>query len=150
MDYRNARPIHALIQRFAGEGLSANAMDQDGRLPELIEADGPEATAKALRSVLHRLRVDEGVKPWDIAVLTGARLEDSAIWHVPGRQFGNEVLGNRAVDDKGRSLGAAARDVPELPSDMMPCEAPRTRRCSTGCSRRRLEDATAPGGNWFG
>ena len=119
---RNAQPIHALIQRFAGEGLSANAMRQDGRRPELIEADGPEATAKALRSVLHRLRVDEGVKPWDIAGLTGARLEDSAIWHVPGRQFGNEVLGNPAVDDKGRSLGLAAQDVPELADDVILCD----------------------------
>ena len=69
--------------------------------------------------MLHRLRVDEGVKPWDIAVLTGARLEDSAIWHVPGRRFGNEVLGNTAVDDAGRSLGLAAQDVPELPTDMI-------------------------------
>ena len=122
MNCRNAQPIHALIQRFAGEGLSAEALRQDGRRPELIEAAGPEATARALRSVLHRLRVDEGVKPWDIAVLTGARLEDSPVWHVPGRRFGNEVLGNPAVDDKGRSLGAAAQDVPELPSDVILCD----------------------------
>jgi hypothetical protein len=119
---RNAQPIHALIERFAGEGLSANALRQDGRRPELIEAHGPQAMIKALRTVLHRLRVDEGVKPWDIAVLTGARLEDSAVWHFPGRQFGNEVLGNPAVDDAGRSLGAASQDVPELPSDMILCD----------------------------
>jgi hypothetical protein len=119
---RNAQPIHALIQRFAGEGLSAEALRQDGRLPELVEADGPQATIKALRTALHQLRVNEGVKPWDIAVLTGARLEDSPVWHVPGRQFGNEVLGNPAVDDAGRSLGAPAQDVPELPSDMILCD----------------------------
>lgn len=41
---------------------------------------------------------------------------------MPGRQFGNEVLGNPAVDDKGRSLGAAASDVPELPSDVILCD----------------------------
>jgi hypothetical protein len=122
MNCRNAQPIHALIQRFAGEGLSAEALRQDGRRPELIEADGPQATIKALRTVLHRLRVDEGVKPWDIAVLTGARLEDSPVWHVPGRQLGNEVLGNPAVDDAGRSLGAPAQDVPELPSDVILCD----------------------------
>jgi len=122
MNCRNAQPIHALIQRFAGEGLSAEALRQDGRRPELIEADGPQATIKTLRTVLHRLRVDEGVKPWDIAVLTGTRLEDSPVWHVPGRQFGNEVLGNPAVDDAGRSLGAASQDVPELPSDMILCD----------------------------
>jgi UvrD-like helicase C-terminal domain/AAA domain/Nuclease-related domain len=118
---RNAQPIHALIQRFAGEGLSAEALRQDGRRPELIEADGPQAMIKALRTVLHQIRVNEGVKPWDIAVLTGARLEDSPVWHVPGRQFGNEVLGNPAVDDAGRSLGAA-QEVPELPSDMILCD----------------------------
>ncbi len=122
MNCRNAQPIHALIQRFAGEGLSAEALRQDGRRPEMIEADGPEATARALRSVLHRLRVDEGVKPWDIAVLTGARLEDSPVWHVAGRRFGNEVLGNPAVDDGGRSLGLTAQDVPELPSDVILCD----------------------------
>jgi hypothetical protein len=119
---RNAQPIHTLIERFAGEGLSANALRHDGRKPELIEADGPQATIKALRAVLHQLRVDEGVKPWDIAVLTGARLEDSPVWHVPGRRFGNEVLGNPAVDDVGRSLGAASQDVPELPDDVILCD----------------------------
>ena len=119
---RNAQPIHALIERFAGDGLSAEALRQDGRKPELIEADGPQATIKALQKVLHRLRVDEGVKPWDMAVLTGARLEDSPVWHVPGRRFGNEVLGNPAVDDSGRSLGAAAQDVPELPDDVILCD----------------------------
>ena len=75
MNCRNAQPIHALIQRFAGEGLSANALRHDGRRPELIEVDGPRSTIRALQAVLHRLRVDEGVKPWDIAVLTGGRLE---------------------------------------------------------------------------
>jgi hypothetical protein len=119
---RNAQPIHALIERFAGEGLSAEALRHDGRKPELIEADGPQATIKALQKVLHRLRVDEGVKPWDIAVLTGARLEDSPVWHVAGRQFGNEVLGNPAVDGAGRSLGAAAQDVPDLPDDVILCD----------------------------
>jgi hypothetical protein len=122
MNCRNAQPIHTLIQRFAGEGLAAEALRQDGRKPELIQADGPQATIKALQKVLHRLRVDEGVKPWDVAVLTGARLEDSPVWNVPGRRFGNEVLGNPAVDDAGRSLGAAAQDVPELPSDMILCD----------------------------
>ena len=122
MNCRNAQPIHALIQRFAGEGLSANALRLDGRRPELIEADGPHATIRALQAALHRLRVDEGVKPWDIAVLTGGRLEDSAVWHVPGRRLGNEILGNPAVDDAGRSLGLAAGDVPELPSDMILCD----------------------------
>ena len=119
MNCRNAQPIHALIRRFAGKELEAEALRQDGRAPELIQAVDPEATIKALRSVLHRLRTDEGVKPWDIAVLTGARLEASAVWHVPGHRFGNEVLGNPAVDVAGRNLGLPAHLVPELPTDVI-------------------------------
>ncbi len=79
----------------------------------------PRRRSRRLQKVLHRLRVNEGVKPWDIAVLTGAGSRIRPFRHVPGRQFGNEVLGNPAVDDAGRSLGVASRDVPELPSDMI-------------------------------
>ena len=119
---RNAQPIHDVVRRFAGEGLTAEALRTDGRPPELIEADGAEATIATLRTVLHRLRVDEGVKPWDIAVLTGSRLDASAVWAVPGRRFGNEVLGNPAVDDAGRNRGLAAHLVPQLPSDVILCD----------------------------
>jgi hypothetical protein len=38
---------------------------------------------------------------------------------VPGHRFGNEVLGNPAVDDTGRNLGLPAHLVPELPSDVI-------------------------------
>ncbi len=68
---RNAQPIHDVVRRFAGEGHAELAMRSDGRAPELIEADTPEDTVRALRAVLHRLRVEEEVRPWDIAVLTG-------------------------------------------------------------------------------
>jgi hypothetical protein len=122
LNCRNAQPIHDVVRRFAGEGLASGALRADGRAPESIEADGAEATIRALRGVLHRLRVDEEVKPWDIAVLTGARLDESAVWAVPGHRFGNEVLGNAAVDDAGRNLGRAAHLVPELPSDVILCE----------------------------
>jgi hypothetical protein len=122
LNCRNAQPIHDLVRRFAGEGLAAEALRSDGRPPELIEAAGAEATVRSLRAVLHRLRVEEDVRPWDIAVLTGGRLEHSAVWAVPGRRFGNEVLGNPAVDDAGRNLGLAAHRVPELPSDVILCD----------------------------
>ena len=55
-------------------------------------------------------------------MLTGARLDESAVWAVPGHRFGNEVLGNTAVDDAGRNLGLAAHLVPPLPSDVILCE----------------------------
>lgn len=120
MNCRNARPIHELVARFAGEGLDAVPLLEGGRPPELIDAEDEAATLEALRRVLHRLRVDEDVYPWQIAVLTGARLEESAVWRK--RRFGNEVLANPAVDDAGHHLGAAAHEVPELPSDAILCE----------------------------
>ena len=60
--------------------------------------------------------------PWDIAVLTGVKLEESAVWNAPGRRFGNEVLGNPAVDDAGHHLGQPAHLIPDLPSDVILCD----------------------------
>lgn len=117
---RNAQPIHDLVARFAGGGLESIALRSVGRPPEFIEADDGAATLEALRKVLHRMRVEEGVAPWDIAVLTGAKLEESAVWRQ--RRFGNEVLGNPAVDDAGHHLGMAADATPALPSDVILCE----------------------------
>lgn len=117
---RNAQPIHDLVARFAEGGLESVALRLEGRPPEFIEANDEAGTLEALRKVLHRLRTEEGVKPWDIAVLTGAKLEESAVWRK--RRFGNEVLGNPSVDDAGRHLGAAADATPDLPSDAILCE----------------------------
>ena len=117
---RNAQPIHELVSRLGGEGMAHLALRDDGRPPEVVEADGEAATLEALRKVLHRLRVEEEVPPWDIAVLTGARLDSSVVWRT--RRFGNEVLGNPAVDDAGQNLGLAAHDVPELPVDVILCD----------------------------
>ncbi|MBA2374086.1 MAG: ATP-binding domain-containing protein [Chloroflexi bacterium] len=124
MNCRNAQPIHAVVARFAEGGLAAEAMRSGGREPELVVAEDGPATIEALRGVLHRLRAVDGeaVNPWDIAVLTGAKLDESAVWGVPGRRYGNEVLGNPAVDDEGRHLGLAAHAAPELDSDVILCE----------------------------
>lgn len=120
LNCRNAQSIHAVVERFAQGGLETTALRDDGRAPEFIEADGAEATIEALRKVLHRLRVEEDVPPWHIAVLTGARLDESAVWRQ--RRFGNEALDNAAVDGEGRHLGAAAHETPELPSDAILCD----------------------------
>lgn len=115
LNCRNAQPIHDLVRRFAGEGLTVEALRSDGRQPELIEAEDDDATLEALRRVLHRLRADEGVRLGEIAVLTGRSLDDSAVWRQ--RRFGNEVLWNGGYDDAGHSLGLAADLVPEVPPD---------------------------------
>ncbi len=121
---RNAAPIHAVVSRFAEGGLATEPWRTGGRPPEFIEAADGRATIEALRAVLHRLRAIDGerVNPWDIAVLTGARLEDSAVWRAPGRRYGNEVLGNPTVDDAGHHLGQAAHLAPKLPDDVILCE----------------------------
>ena len=128
LNCRNAQPIHTLVERLAMGGLASVALREDGRLPELIEADdgadgGESATREALAAVLHRLRSKdrEDVLPWDIVVLSGRSLEDSAVWRQ--RRFGNEVLGNSALDDAGRPLGLAAHAVPRLPDDVILCDS---------------------------
>ena len=118
---RNAQPIHDVIRRFAGEGLSSLALHEGGRPPEMIEAKTDAETIEALRRLLHRLRVDEGVLPWDIAVLSGSSLEESAVWRQ--RTYGNEVLWNGQVDDAGRTLGLASNLVPASPDDAILCDS---------------------------
>jgi hypothetical protein len=112
---RNPGPIHAFAMAHAPDAPTAEAMRSDGRAVDVIEAEPGQPTLDALARVLHRLRVEEAVPPWQIAVLTGARMEESLVWRQ--RRFGNEVLWNGQVDDEGRPLGLAATDVREPPSD---------------------------------
>ena len=117
---RNPGPIHAFAMSHAPDAPTTYPMREDGRAVEVIEAAPGAETIDALRRVLHRLRVDEKVMPWEIAVLTGARMEESLVWRE--RRFGNEVLWNGQVDDAGKSLGLAASAVPEPPSDAIVCD----------------------------
>jgi hypothetical protein len=117
---RNPGPIHAFAMSHAPDATATTPMREDGRSVELIEAEPGAETIEALRRVLHRLRVDEKVAPWQIAVLTGARMEESLVWRQ--RTFGNEVLWNGQIDDAGKSLGLAASAVPEAPSDVVVCD----------------------------
>jgi hypothetical protein len=118
---RNAKPIHDLIVPLAQGGLASIARRTDGREVELITAEGDEKTVEAVRKVLHRLVEVEGVAPGSIAVLTGVGLEHSAVWR--HRRYGNQVLWNGAADDKGKTLGLAAEEVPEQPKDVVLCES---------------------------
>ncbi|MBA2719831.1 MAG: AAA family ATPase [Chloroflexi bacterium] len=120
---RNPGPIHDWAAAHAPDAPPTVALREEGRPVERIEAAAGAETVEALRKVLHRLTVDEDVRPWDIAVLVGGSLEDSAIWAVPGHRFGNAVLWNGQVDDAGRNLGLAARDVPDEPPDVIVCDS---------------------------
>jgi hypothetical protein len=118
---RNPGPIHDFAMGHAPDAPETVPLRDDGRAVELIEAEPGTPTLDALRKVLHRMRVDEGVRPWDIAVLVGGRLEESDVWRE--RRFGNEVLWNGQVDDAGRTIGLAAGDVPEPPPDVIVCDS---------------------------
>jgi hypothetical protein len=119
-DCRSAGPIHALAARFGGSDLETVALRPEGRAPELVEAGPGRPALEALRRLLHRLVVQEGLRPWDIAVLTGVALSHSDVWRE--RRFGNQVLWNGHVDDAGRVLGLAADAVPVQPSDVILCD----------------------------
>ena len=118
---RNPGPIHAFAMGHAPDAPATVPLREDGRAVEVVEAEPGPPTLEALRKVIHRLRVDEGVRPWEIAVLVAGSLEDSAVWRE--RRFGNEVLWNGQVDDAGRPLGLAAHDVPRQPSDAILCDS---------------------------
>jgi len=68
-----------------------------------------------VRRHLHRLIVEEGVRPWDVAVLSGAAAAKSDVWQQ--RRYGNVELWNGSIDAAGESLGLAAADVPDEPMD---------------------------------
>ena len=118
---RNPQSIHDAVARLAEGGLSADALREGGRPPEIIEVSTPAETLEALRTLLHRLRHDEKVLPWDIAVLTGVSLERSDVWRQ--RVFGNEVLWNGQVDDAGRPNGLPADKVEQQPDDAILCDS---------------------------
>ncbi|MBA2382774.1 MAG: NERD domain-containing protein [Chloroflexi bacterium] len=118
---RNPEPVHEFAMGHAPDAPPTTVVRADGRPVERIEAAPGAETIEALRVVLHRLRADEHVPPWQIAVLTGARLEESEVWRQ--RKYGNEVLWNGQVDDAGRNTGVGARAVVETPSDAILCDS---------------------------
>jgi hypothetical protein len=115
LNCRNPGPIHRYATRFYSGDHPGTAMREDGREPEFVAAAPGRETLEALRVVLHRLRHDEGLAPWQIAVLTGRSLVRSDVWRQ--RRFGNEVLWNGSYDDAGRSLGLSADQAPVQPTD---------------------------------
>ncbi len=83
---RNAAPIHAVVSRFAEGGLASEAM-RIGRSGARVRGGrGRRRDRRGAADVLHRLRAtdSEAVNPWDIAVLTASKLEESAGLVGPG------------------------------------------------------------------
>jgi hypothetical protein len=114
-DYRSPAPVAELAARFYHGPTEPFAVSDAGR-PPLIEVASPGApTVEAVRHRLHDLVENEGVRPWDIVVLSGQSAARSAVWR--RRRFGNRELWNGAIDDAGESLGLAADAVPDEPPD---------------------------------
>jgi hypothetical protein len=118
---RNARPIHELAYRFYDGSLDVEPLREDGREPEIIVAEPGQPTVSAVRELLHRLVVDEGVERERIALLTGVNLERSVVWRQ--RRFkGDLMLWNGSVDDAGHTLGLGASAVQRQPPRTILCE----------------------------
>ena len=83
--------------------------------PRIVEAEPGHPTVEAVRHELRRVLVDEGVRPWNVVVLSGASADKSVVWKE--RRFGTVVLWNGAIDDDGRSKGLPGEDVPAEPAD---------------------------------
>ena len=114
-DWRSPAPVAELAAGFYRGPDEPYPMIEGGREPVIIEAEPGTATVEAVRRQLHHLLEDEGVRPWQIVVLSGRSAQQSEVWR--RRQFGNVQLWNGAIDDDGRSLGLAADAVPDEPPD---------------------------------
>ncbi len=114
-DYRSPAPVAELAASFYRGPFEPIAMTEAGRQPVIEIAEPGRDTVEAVRRQLHRLLVDEEVRGWQVAVLSGASAAHSEVWRQ--RTFGNATLWNGAIDDEGQSLRLPADRVPEPPAD---------------------------------
>ncbi len=79
-NHRNPAPVAELASRFyTGEGTPVGYRDS-GIKPRIVEAAAGAETLDALRKELHRLVIEEGVRTWDICVLSGRTAPESEVW----------------------------------------------------------------------
>ena len=114
-DWRSPAPVAALSARFYRGPTEPQPVMDGGRAPALWEAAPGGSTIDAVRRLLHLLTREEGIRPWQIVVLSGRSARDSLVWHQ--RRFGNLELWNGAFDAAGHSLGLPPESVPDLPPD---------------------------------
>ncbi len=114
-DYRSPAPVSELAGRFYHGPTEPYAMTEEGRRPVVVVAEPGRDTVEAVRKQLHRLLEDEEIRPWHVAVLSGASAPRSEVWRK--RRFGNVELWNGAIDDAGASRGLPAEEIPDVPPD---------------------------------
>ncbi len=119
---RNPGPVAALAARFYRgpeaviglRELEEGPGGDEGRCV-VVEAERGRATVEAVRRELHRLLADEGVRAWDVAVLSGGSAARSEVW--ASRRFGNATLWNEALNVDGTSRGLPPEEVPDDPAE---------------------------------
>lgn len=114
-DYRSPAPVASLAARFYHGPGEPYAVAETGREPVIIEAAPGRPTLEAVRRQLHVLVEEEGIRTWQIAVLSGAGATRSEVWR--HRTFGNCLLWNGALAPDGSSLRLPASEVPDLPPE---------------------------------
>ena len=76
----------------------------------------PSGQTTTLRNLLRRLK-EEGVKSWEIAILTGGSVKNSQVWREL-RQDSEFPLWNDTFDEFGEHTGKAADELQAIPSDI--------------------------------
>ena len=112
---RNPRKIHAWAEKQRTDGMtSIPVRTSEGSVEEIpLHPTGQTTT---LRNVLRRL-AEDGVRPWEIAILTGESVKNSQVWREM-RQDSEFPLWNDTFDEFGEHTGKAADQLQEIPSDI--------------------------------
>ncbi len=114
-DYRSPAPVSELAATFYHGPTRPVPVIDTGREPVRVTAEPGRDTVEAVRRQLHRLTEVEGIRAWDIVVLSGRTASRSDVWKQ--RTYGNLVLWNGAIADDGTSLALPADQVPDEPPD---------------------------------
>ena len=112
---RNPRKIHAWAeaQRLDGQ-TSIPVRTTEGSVKEIpLHSSGQTST---LKNLLRRL-TEEGVKSWEIAILTGGSVKNSQVWREM-RRDPEFPLWNDSFNEFGEHTGKAADELQEIPSDI--------------------------------
>ena len=112
---RNPRKIHAWAEAQRLDGLtSIPVRTTEGSVEEIpLHPSGQTVT---LKNLLRRL-TEEGVKSWEIAILTGGSIKNSQVWREM-RRDAEFPLWNDTFDEFGEHTGKAADELQEIPSDI--------------------------------
>jgi hypothetical protein len=112
---RNPRKIHAWAEARRLDGLtSIPVRTTEGSVEEIPLH--PSGQTVSLKNLLRRL-TEEGVKSWEIVILTGGSVKNSQVWREM-RRDAEFPLWNDTFDEFGEHTGKAADELQAIPSDI--------------------------------